>query len=663
LRRFQNLFAVITILSLFPPSSFASEKTLLFKLRYDAPPAIASNHAGNKRLGHREVIENLRTISTISQSDFSSVLESTPGISGFERFWIANIVKVTGDSITLMALALRSDVESVYEDFPIELIAPVEAHETSILNTGHENGLTAIKAPQAWSLGLDGTGSLVCNFDTGVDGDHAALSPKYRGNHGGEPAACWFDPYSQTSYPTDNNGHGTHTMGTMVGSDGSDTVGVAPGAQWIAAAVVDRGGGIQRTISDLLLAFQWAADPDGNPETTDDVPDVVNNSWGIPLGYYPPCEATFWDAIDNLEAAGVVCLFAAGNEGSNPSTMRIPADRVTSNFNSFSVGAVDGNNPALPVADYSSRGPSACDHSTIKPEVTAPGESIRSTSYNGGYTIMSGTSMATPHVAGAVAILRQFNPDATPVEIKQALMNSAADLGQPGEDNDYGWGVIDIRRALYYMPTPSNPFLAITSQTISGDGVANPGDSFELGIAVENIGASVENLRAHISCSNPEVQILSGDVNFESLGHFDTSNTVGWTILFSNELNLGDVVTFEIDFATDSWTSHQHIRVLVGDLATAVVNQGNLPESSKIIANYPNPFNGSTLIQIEGQSLDNETVTIFDNGGRLVKSLNVNGSCVVWDGTDSKGSAVATGIYFAKMIKTDSAAKKMVLVK
>jgi hypothetical protein len=458
-------------------------------------------------------------------------------------------------------------------------------------------------------------------------------------------------------------GHGTHTMGTMVGSDGSDTVGVAPGAQWIAAAVVDRGGGIQRTISDLLLAFQWAADPDGNPETTADVPDVVNNSWGIPLGYYPACEATFWEAIDNLEAAGVVCLFAAGNEGSNPSTIRIPGDRVTSNFNSFSVGAVDANSPELPVASFSSRGPSACDNVTIKPEVTAPGVGIRSTSRTGEYTVMSGTSMATPHVAGAVAILRQFNPDATPSEIKLALMNSAHDLGQAGEDNDYGWGVIDIRRALYFMPTPENLFINIVSQIISGDGIANPGDRFELGIAVENIGAPVENLMGHISCSNPLVQILSPDINFGTVGHIDTSDIFNWTIYFSNELVSGETVTFDINLSANNWTSHKQFRVIVGDVALSVDDQNSLPKSVNIVSNYPNPFNSSTIIRLQGQVVGNETITIFDCTGRLIRKLNVLDNSLIWDGTDSQGRVVGAGVYFARLNSESSAIKKMVLVK
>ena len=662
LKRHKYLLSILTILSVFPSVCLASEKTVLFRLRNDTP-VISSNLAGNKELGHTGIIQNLRATSTVSQSDFVNVLETSAKISSFKRFWIANIVMVTGDSAELDALSARSDVESAVEDLPIELIAPVEVHEQTFAANCPESSLVAIKAHQAWEIGLDGSGSLVCSFDTGVEGTHAALSAKYRGNNGGAPAACWYDPSGHSAYPNDNNGHGTHTMGTMVGSENGDTVGVAPGAQWIAAAVVDRGGGINQTISDILAGFEWAADPDGDPNTIDDVPDVVNNSWGIPLGYFPPCEATFWEAIDNLEAAGVVCLFAAGNEGPNASSMRIPADRIASALNSFSVGAVDGASLDFPVANFSSRGPSACDHSTIKPEVTAPGVGIRSTSRTGGYTIMSGTSMAAPHVAGAVAILRQFNPQATPAEIKMALMNSALDLGQPGEDNDYGWGLIDIRRAIDYMPTPSNPYIAIASSGISGDSLAVPGETFNFGIVLDNLGADAPGVSANLTSSDSRVQILSSDHVCGPLAHGDTSSILIWSVALSDDFTPGENITFELNIAAGNWTAHRNLVIVISDLATRVADPIINPRVISILGNYPNPFNSSTIIKIGGEVNIGSNVSIFDVTGRLIKDLPVTQNCLVWDGRDTNGKTVSTGFYFAKLNGGDIGVIKMLLVK
>lgn len=532
--------------------SDATSKTSIFHLRSQGPLLPQTARIGDKKASHQIVIENIRARATLSQCDFIETLESLKvegKIESYRRFWIANAVSVTGAAEILATLEERPDIETVFDDIPVELIAPVATGDAELMSVGPETGIRIIRAPEAWEMGLDGSGSLVCNFDTGVYGDHSALMSKYRGNNGGDHGECWFDPYSNTTYPIDNHGHGTHTMGTMVGSSGEDTVGVAPGAQWIAAAVVDRGGGIERSISDILAAFQWAADPDGDPATSDDVPDVINNSWGIPLGYYPACDQTFWEAIDNLEAAGVVCLFAAGNEGPYQSTIRTPADRIATDFSCFSVGAINGTPDDFPIAGFSSRGPSGCDDLTIKPEVAAPGVGVRSTSRTGSYTNMSGTSMATPHVAGAVAILRQFNPSATPAQIKQSLVYSAMDLGWPGEDNDYGWGLIDIRRALYFMPPPEGIFPALVSLEISGDGIADPGEEFELGVVIENLGRPAQDVVAILTALDSRVNVLPGEFPIDYFDRLDTLTVGDWLVSFGSDIAIGEMLPFRIDFS------------------------------------------------------------------------------------------------------------------
>jgi len=547
--------------------SQAGAESVVFQLKSGMPPVTSLLKAGNKISGHKEIVERLQSRAAISQAGFLGKLhsyESAGKVSSYKSLWVANVVIVDAPADIINELALDPDVANVYEDMPVSLVEPVETGTADITSVGHEGGLDVIGATEVWSMGLDGAGSLVCNFDTGVNGNHPALINKYRGNNGGSSSESWFDPYTNTQYPTDLHGHGTHTMGTMLGSEAGDTIGVAPGAQWIAAAVVDRGGGIQRTISDILMAFQWAIDPDGNPNTTDDVPDVVNNSWGIPLGYYPACNETFWQAIDNLEAAGVVCLFAAGNEGPYSSTIRTPADRITTSFNSFSVGAVNGYLPDLPVASFSSRGPSGCDGITIKPEVTAPGVSIRSASRTGTYITMSGTSMATPHVAGAVAILRQFNPDATPQQIKQALMYSARDLGIEGEDNDYGWGVIDIRRALNYMPPPTGIFPAVLGSIVSGDGVADPGESIGLQVMVENLGRPGNNISVNLSSDNPDVVITLPNVTLSQFDHNDTVSVGPFEMNLGNNIQIGEYIPFDLTFTFSGGSRHASFYLIAG---------------------------------------------------------------------------------------------------
>jgi hypothetical protein len=295
------------------------------------------------------------------------------------------------------------------------------------------------------------------NIDTGVDGSHPALSARFRGDvdRDGDVDESWFDPYT-THYPnpTDDGGHGTHTMGTMCGRTTSgDTIGVAIEAQWIAAAAIDRGGGIPRTVADAIASFEWAVDPDGDPNTQDN-PDAIGNSWGLMTSHgYPPCDTTFWRVIDNCEIAGSAVIFSAGNEGPTPNSLRRPADRGTTPFNCFAVGAVDGRNANLPIADFSSRGPSDCGpdgEQVIKPEVVAPGVQVRSSVPGGGYQSWDGTSMASPHITGSVAVLRQVNPNLDVDTIKRILLDTAHDLpfsNPDGEDNTYGMGVIDLYQA------------------------------------------------------------------------------------------------------------------------------------------------------------------------------------------------------------------------
>ena len=385
--------------------------------------------------------------------------------------WIDNAVAVEAVSEVFVDLADRADVARVETDPAIELVEPVEVKPAPRFATGVENGLTVIRAPELWALGITGAGVLVANIDTGVDGNHVALKDRWRGLDAGVPStAAWFDPVTNTTFPFDSAQHGTHTMGSIAGRSGSDYIGVAYDAKWIAAGVIDRVS-ISRTYSDALLAFQWAADPDGNPGTSNDVPAVISNSWGLTTSMgYPACDSYLWTAIDNVEAAGAAVVFAAGNEGPTAQSIRIPADRISTAVSTFSVGALEQTGTTI--ASFSSIGPSDCDHATIKPEVTAVGVDVRSSIPGTAYTTMSGTSMATPHVAGAIALLRQAHPNATPAEIKTALYLTAVDLGAAGEDNTFGMGRIDLVAANDYLGGTQTQ--AVISGTVTAAGSGSP---------------------------------------------------------------------------------------------------------------------------------------------------------------------------------------------
>jgi hypothetical protein len=471
--------------------------------------SVKGRAAATRKERHKAILESLKKEASSSQSEITNYLRKKieqGRVKEFKTFWITSSIFLIATKDVIKEVASRNDVGTIYENYPISLVDPVSVEKSSNNQAEKERCFSAIGAREVWSMGYNGQGRLVCNFDTGVDGDHPALFSNWRGNNGGSASASWFDPYG-SDFPKDRKGHGTHTMGIMAGISEDDTIGVAFGAQWISAAVIDQGAGLSQTIADILSAFQWAIDPDGNPETIADVPDVINNSWGIPPGCKPACDETFWAAIDNVEGAGTVVIFAAGNEGPDPSSIRTPADRITSPLNCFSVGAIDANSVGLPVASFSSRGPSGCDNQTRKPELCAPGVKIYSCYLNDQYRLMSGTSMAAPIVAGAVAILRQYNPDATVDEIKQALLESASDLGPPGEDNDYGWGLVNIKKALELLPKPNFPNLYLEDFLVQGGDPPQPGDHTNIIIHLKNTGRDVENVHAILSTSDSLTEI------------------------------------------------------------------------------------------------------------------------------------------------------------
>jgi bacillopeptidase F len=191
------------------------------------------------------------------------------------------------------------------------------------------------------------------------------------------------------------------------------------------------------SLSNIHLGLQWLLDPDGDP-ATDDAPDVVNNSWGLSLDN--TCTLDFQEDIRVLKAAGIAVAFAAGNSGPNTATSVSPAN----NPDGFPVGAVDAS---LNVSSFSSRGPSACTGVDVYPGLTAPGEAIVTTdlSFDGTarYAAVSGTSYSSPHLAGVMALLMSAFPDAPVQALETALKQSARDLGTPGPDSEYGYGLVD----------------------------------------------------------------------------------------------------------------------------------------------------------------------------------------------------------------------------
>ena len=317
--------------------------------------------------------------------------------------------------------------------------------------------LKAVRADELWGLGHTGEGLVVASMDTGVDLNHPDLKDRWRGG-----TNSWYDPQGEHELPYDADGHGTQSMGIVLGgAAGGHPIGVAPGARWIAARIFDDSG--ETSIGVIHKAFQWLLDPDGDP-ATDDAPDIVYGSWG--LNNINSCSTEFQPDIESLNKAGIAVIFSAGNSGPAPSSDISPANGP----GSFSVGATDS---LFNVEPQSSRGPSACG-SGIYPDVTAPGADIKTSDITPGclfpdsYAVVSGTSFAAPHAAGAMALLMGAFPSVSVREIELALRQSAADLGEFGPDNTYGYGLMNVRAAYDALLNPA-PAISVS------------GDSYDFG--------------------------------------------------------------------------------------------------------------------------------------------------------------------------------------
>lgn len=344
--------------------------------------------------------------------------------------WVINGMAITVPASLVRVMERLPGVESIRPDSILQ--APVTAAGTP---APPEWNLSAVHAPDLWSLGYTGSGVVVANMDTGVDPNHPDLAGKWRGG-----SNSWYDPHGEHATPYDKDGHGTQTMGIIAGgANGGTAIGVAPDANWIAVKLYNDAG--QATYSDIHLAFQWLLDPDGDPATVD-APDVVNGSWGL-VGTAGQCITEFNQDIDVLKATGTAVSFAAGNDGPAPLTSLSPANNPAG----FSTGAVDST---LAIASFSSRGQSACD-GTVYPKMAAPGVNVNTSDLSFGglpqYMVVSGTSFAAPHTAGVMALLAGAFPQAGVSELEAALTGSAQDIGVAGADNSYGYGLANAQAA------------------------------------------------------------------------------------------------------------------------------------------------------------------------------------------------------------------------
>lgn len=416
------------------------------------------NVTGRER---REILRELRLQAYNSQQSVREILKNR--VKKMTSLWSVNALSATSSPEVIDEIAVDPEVESITLD--ATLTAPIS---TLAVESPAEWNLDVTGAPVLWDMGIAGSGIVVANMDTGVDMIHPDLRRRWR-----RGSNSWFDPNGEHSSPYDSAGHGTQTMGIMVGGDSSgNSIGMAPDSKWIAVKIFNDAG--VATISSIHQGFQWLLDPDEDINT-DDAPNVVNGSWGFTelLGQ---CFTEFDADLALLRAAGISVAFASGNQGPNSNTSVSPAN----NPSGYAVGAVDSS---LNVSSISGRGPSACGGG-MYPNIVAPGIGIKTTDLTFGgifpssYAYVSGTSAAAPHVAGAMALLRQAYPDATVTDIENALALSATDIDQAGVDDNSGHGLVNVAMAYSILggggvPTNSVPVARNDSYQVNEGDVLN----------------------------------------------------------------------------------------------------------------------------------------------------------------------------------------------
>jgi serine protease AprX len=417
----------------------------------------------------RYVYDTLYSTAQRSQKSIVTWLQQR-GVS-YRSFYIVNAIWVQADRETALALAARSDVKRLDGNPVIHNDLPEPAHPLGpqpAQPSGIEPGIQSVNAPAVWAQGFTGQGLVIGGQDTGYMWSHPALQPHYRGWNGITVThdSNWHDSIHaapslgscgvNSPVPCDDYGHGTHTMGTVVGSDGgANQIGMAPGAQWIGCRNMDSAGnGTPATYIECFEFFLAPYPVGGTPAQGDPskAPDVTNNSWSC-----PPSEGcntlSLLAAVQAQQAAGILTVVSATNSGPGCSSISDPPAIYAE---AYTVGAL--NTGTDTAADFSSRGPVISDGSNRrKPDIAAPGTNTRSSTRDGGYGSMSGTSMAAPHVAGAVALLWSARPELkNQITLTEQLLNSSAgpiwstacnSTGWP--NNTFGYGQLDIQAALY----------------------------------------------------------------------------------------------------------------------------------------------------------------------------------------------------------------------
>jgi hypothetical protein len=553
------------------------------------------------------VVNELKQFAEASQYELRSTLSemerqdmtTTPKI-----IWMANALYFSATKQAINDLAMRRDIGIIGLDEEKYALFGEESRPAN--NTrGITANVTQVNADQVWELGYTGQGVVVAVIDTGVNYNHLDLAD-HLWDGGADYPHHGYDFYNNDNDPMDDHSHGTHCAGTVCG-DGTagQQTGMAPDATLMCVKVLNSSG--SGYVSVTCNAMQWAVEQGC---------DLFSMSLGWANATITEREL-FRTTCAAVLDAGVVGAIAAGNEGSGnePNNVRVPGscpppymDPIQANNEgglscTVCVGAVDYNDYA---AYFTSRGPvtwqntsfgdypytygSTTDFGLIRPDVCAPGVDIISADYSGttGYSVKSGTSMATPCTAGCISLLLSKKPDATPEEICQVLEETAVPLAE-GKSNTYGYGRVDVLaaiNALYSGPLTLDSF-TVNDGLGNNDGKLNAGEAVTLNLTLTNDSdLALDGATMVISTQSEYVTITNGTA---TLPHFNAGQTRTINNMFAFSLSDDAPAKRNIQFMAETFVNGES----VGAFRIGVMVYGHILKFNEVTVLNDNNDNGS----------------------------------------------------------------------
>lgn len=521
---------------------------VIMKEQYRAPEVKVQGHVDQKQ-HHMDTVNSLKQKSGRSQHNLISVLQGKGAdkMKNARPLWIVNAITFEATPDVIEELANRDDVAQVIPDFEVHLVeVSVVVGDVEVLTTTTAWGVEKINAPQVWDLiyngiNINGTGVNVSIIDTGINYNHPDLASNYIGG---------YDFVNNDTDPMDDNWHGTHVAGTVSGTGvGGNKTGVAPGSNLFGVKVLNADG--NGSYSNVIDGVQWS---------------IVNGADIVSMSFGGPHESSMTTMVNNAIAAGVLPVIAAGNDGPGVSTIECPGDE----FNATTIGSTDSSDT---IAPSSSRGPVTwVDGTYTKPDVTAPGVNIKSTDYSGGYATASGTSMATPHVSGAAALILQAYPDMTPLEVRQLLEDTAVDLGDAGKDNVYGSGRIDVFEAIATYTQVSN--ITITPDLTNINSTINA--------TINDTHRNISYADFYINADTANATLLTAiDGNFN-----ETSENVTGIIDITSLSDGIHTVTIRTNNSLDLWNNQTNTSFTVDTTAPVSSNPSDTEFSANTSASF-----------------------------------------------------------------------------